>query len=270
MDATPPDPETAAGLLAAFTERIRLADRDVAPGHVVEHVDGVLRTYPADPREPGAMIESPLGLGDHPDATIARHRDFFVERGQSVEWKTYTHDQPVDLGQRLSAAGFTRGEDEALMLGELERLVGPVDVPQGITVRVLEVDEPLERITALTDVVWGADTRWVAERLADERRRKPEEIEIVVAQEGDVGAFLCAGWVRFSPGTDFAGMWGGHTHPDHRRRGLYRATLARRATLALERGHRYARVDASPASEPILTALGLMRVGTTIPFVLEP
>ena len=62
----------------------------------------------------------------------------------------------------------------------------------------------------------------------------------------------------------------GTTHPDWRRRGLYRATLAHRAALAIERGASLVRVDTSPESRPILLALGLYAVATTVPCVLEP
>ena len=42
--------------------------------------------------------------------------------------------------------------------------------------------------------------------------------------------------------------------------------LAERARWALAQGYRYARVDASPDSEPILRSLGLHRVSTTVPY----
>jgi hypothetical protein len=52
-------------------------------------------------------------------------------------------------------------------------------------------------------------------------------------------------------------------------RGVYRALVAHRARLAIERGYRYLQVDAMPASEPILRRLGFVRLGTTIPYGYE-
>jgi hypothetical protein len=37
---------------------------------------------------------------DDLDALIGRTRDFFAQRGESVEWKTYGHDR-ADLAERL-------------------------------------------------------------------------------------------------------------------------------------------------------------------------
>ncbi len=91
---------------------------------------------------------------------------------------------------------------------------------------------------------------------------------VVVAEAGqDV---VCAGWIRFHRGTDFASLWGGSTLPRWRRRGIYRATVAYRARLASARGFRYLQVDASDDSAPVLQRLGLLAVATTIPFVWSP
>lgn len=251
-------------LLRAFHTQIRLADRDATPGHVVERAGLVHRTYP-DPPAAGAMIESPEGLGADPDAVIARERDFFAGRGHPAEWKTYSYDEPADLGPRLTAAGFARQDDEAVMLGELSALAG-AEPPAGVAVRAAGSDE-LAAVGDLHDLVWPG-TRWLTEAFAREQALTPDDLACVVAAEGDL--ILCAAWVRLTPGTDFAGMWGGATHPDHRRRGLYRAVLAARARWALDRGYTLARVDASPESEPILTRLGMRRVATTTPYLLRP
>jgi GNAT superfamily N-acetyltransferase len=75
------------------------------------------------------------------------------------------------------------------------------------------------------------------------------------------------GRVEFSPGTDFAGLWGGGTLPDWRGRGVFGSLVAYRAALASARGFRYLQVDALPASRPILQRLGFVQVATTTPFV---
>lgn len=256
-------------LLATFHQQIRLRGRDAEPGNIVERDGLVRRNYPGDPQAPGAMIESPEGLGEDPDAAIARQRDFFAGRGQRVEWKTYSCDPPADLGQRLAAAGFVPEELEALILGDAEAVAVDVDLPAGLTVRAVRDPQDLERIADLHDLVWPG-TRWITMRFGEEMRARPDLVRGCVVEESPDGPVLCASWLRMVEGTDFAGLWGGATHPDWRRRGLYRATVAHRAGLALEHGHRYLRVDASPHSRPILERAGLHQVSTTTPYVLEP
>jgi hypothetical protein len=49
---------------------------------------------------------------------------------------------------------------------------------------------------------------------------------------------------------------------------LYRATVAKRAELARERGYRWLYSDALPTSRPILERLGFVAITTTTPFML--
>ena len=81
------------------------------------------------------------------------------------------------------------------------------------------------------------------------------------------GQPVSGGRVDLDPGVEFAGLFGGVTLPEFRRRGLYRATVARRAELARERGYRWLYVDALPTSRPILERLGFVKLTTTTPFV---
>ncbi len=76
--------------------------------------------------------------------------------------------------------------------------------------------------------------------------------------------------MEFRPGTDFAGLWGGGTAPQWRGKGIYRATVAHRARIAVERGYRYLQVDASDDSRPILDRLGFTTLCTTTPYVYRP
>jgi GNAT superfamily N-acetyltransferase len=81
---------------------------------------------------------------------------------------------------------------------------------------------------------------------------------------------VCAGWVRFQAGTEFATLWGGSTLPAWRSRGVYRAVVAYRAQLAAAHGFRYLEVDASSESRPILERLGFVAVTSTTPYVWSP
>ena len=208
---------------------------------------------------------------------------FFSERGEQVEWKASGYDEPADLGERLVRAGFVPEEEEALVLGESEVLVHDVELPPGIRLREVDAgdEDAFRRIHRLWCRVWSPDldatgcaAAWEtshAARLVQEKEQSGDDLVIVLVEEADgshEGEALCAAWLRFAPGTDFASLWGGSTHPDWRGRGLYRATVAHRARIAVERGYPLIRVDCSPDSRPILTALRLRAVATTTPYVL--
>lgn len=270
MSAAAPSPEE---LLRAFHDQVRLTDADAAPGSVVEHDGLVRRVYPKDAHERGAMIESPEGLGVDPRGQIARQLDFFRgrgERGQSFEWKTYGYDDPPDLIERLVAAGLERGEDEVIVLGDAATLDRDVTLPEGVRLREISSARDWDRVGELMDAVWGIEKSWLNERLRAEQAADPDRLVAVVAEESAQGPALSYALLRLMPGTEFAGLWGGSTHPHWRRRGLYRAILAYRARIALDRGARFVRVDTSPESRPILLALGLHAVATTVPLTWEP
>jgi GNAT superfamily N-acetyltransferase len=127
----------------------------------------------------------------------------------------------------------------------------------------------MNRISELNGIVYGHDPDygWMDE-LAAERAADPEELRIFAAESCDL--LVCAAWVRFPSGTEFATYWGGATHPEWRGRGIYRALVAHRARLAASRGCRYVAVDASDESNPILQRLGFVPVTTTTPYVWSP
>jgi hypothetical protein len=85
----------------------------------------------------------------------------------------------------------------------------------------------------------------------------------------DAGRAVSAGWLVPLAGTQFAGLWGGNTLAPNRGRGIYRALLAQRARVAVERGYSILEVDASDDSRPILERLGLHVVGGAVPYVTK-
>src|SRR6185369_5953772 len=105
---------------------------------------------------------------------------------------------------------------------------------------------------------------WLADMLRVEHRG----MKVYVVEAGDL--VVSAAWIRFVPGTDFAGLWGGSTLKEFRGRGIYKALVAVRAADAVERGHKYLQVDASDDSRPILERLGFVAVTTTTPFIWKP
>jgi GNAT superfamily N-acetyltransferase len=141
-------------------------------------------------------------------------------------------------------------------------------VPEGVSLREVAARADFERIAAMERSVWGDEHAWLPDTLESEREVDPDSLTIVVAEAGDT--VVCAGWIRYAERTEFAALFGGATLAEWRRRGIYRATVAYRANLALQRGFRYLQVDASDASRPILERLGFVPVTTTTPYIWSP
>jgi GNAT superfamily N-acetyltransferase len=258
-----------AGLLAAYNDQLRAHVPARLPAGVSVERDGpVLRLIGMGDR--GVVLYRDLGglRGAALDALIARQRAFFAGRGEAVEWKYHSHDQPAELAERLVAAGFVPEERETVVIGPVTGVADDQMLPEGATLQEVTERVDLERIVGLHDAVWGGDNAWIATELAAERAADPKAITIVVIEVA--GETVCAAWVRFHAGTEFATLWGGSTLPAWRRRGLYRATVAYRARLAADRGVRYLQVDASDDSRPILERLGFVAVATTTPYVWSP
>lgn len=260
-------------LLQVFHDQTRAPIALGAAARPLE-LDGLVRRhYDLDPTGLFAMIESPDGLGDDSelyDVVIAAQRDFFASRGQRVEWKTYDYDEPADLPARLCAAGFVAEEPEALLLGDAAPLAEqPVTVPEGVVIRPADHPDDFRRIRELQESVYDEDHAWVTESLLPDWRARPRSMDVVVAERSRQGPVLCAARSEYDD-SSFTGLWGGSTLESWRGQGLYRATLVHRARLGLQRDKPFVRVDASPASEPILRRLGLHRVATTTPYVFDP
>ncbi len=249
-------------VLRLFDDQLR--DR-LAPGEESERVGPVLRND-----RHGFIGYRDLGGLDGAglDAFIAAQRDHFAARQQRFEWKYYAHDLPKDLPERLTAAGLRPDPPETVMIGAALPLAAPPQLPPGVRLREVTTRADLERIRAMKEVVWGTDLSWLPDTLERELSGDGDTVVVVVAEAGD--DIVCGGWIRFHDGTDFASLWGGSTHPDWRRKGIYRATVAYRAGLAVDRGFRYLQVDASDDSRPILERLGMRPVATTVPYLWRP
>jgi GNAT superfamily N-acetyltransferase len=204
------------------------------------------------------------------DELIARQVRLFAERGEPFEWKLHSYDRPQDLPRRLRSAGFVPEDEETVVIASVDDVAGQPLLPEGVSLREVTDRNDLDRIAAFEQDAWGdgEDRGWLAESLEAERTADPRGLRIVVAEAG--GLIVCAGWVRFEHGTDFATLWGGSTLPEWRGRGIYRAIVAYRASLAAQRGFRFIEVDASSASRPILERLGFIAVTTTTPYVWSP
>lgn len=188
------------------------------------------------------------------EAVIAEEQAYFGPLGE-VEWKVYAHDRPADLRQRLVARGFEAEEPEAIMVLDLEEAPhrGVSTPPSGVTVRRLENASQLEDVRQIEETVWEEDFGWITESLAADLA-VPGYLSVYVAYVE--GQPACAGWIYFYPNSQFAGLWGGSTVPEQRKRGLYTAVLAARVQEAAARGYRFLTIDASPMSRPIAARHG--------------
>ncbi|MFD8739521.1 GNAT family N-acetyltransferase [Streptomyces sp. NPDC059618] len=217
------------------------------------------------------FVSGPRDLGVHGadlDRLIARQRDFYAARGEAVEWKTRAHDLPADLTDRLTAAGFVAEDSETVLVGRSADLAGEPVLPDTVTLRRVTARPDFERIAALESEVWDEDWSWIADDLTSRTESAPENTVVLVAEAG--GQVVCAAWLVFKDGADFAGLWGGSTLEEWRGQGIYRAMVAHRARLASARGVPYVYVDASADSAPTLSCLGLRAITTTTPYVWSP
>lgn len=255
-------------LLAAYDDQMRGVPPTPPTGVTYEQDGPLLRTVGGF----RGFITGPRSLGVRGaelDRLIARQRDYFAARGEAVEWKVRGHDEPADLAERLSTAGFAPEPRETVLVGRVADLaVREPAVPDGVTLRQVTAGADMHRIAALESAVWGFDMSFLADDLIGRVAAAPDEISVHVA-EAD-GEVVSAAWLVFRAGTEFASLWGGSTLAEWRGRGIYRALVAARAALAVARGVTYLHVDASDDSAPILRRLGFEAVTTTTPYIWSP
>ena len=260
-----------AELLAAYDGQVRDRVPDPLPRDVTVERDGpLLRFFGLGGR--GFVVYRDLGGldGEDLDALIARQVQVFAELGERFEWKLHGHDRPDDLSLRLRAAGFVPEETETVVIAPVAKIAGEVHLPENASLREVTSRADFERIAGLEQAVWGDEDQqnWLVDMLESERAVDPGALTVVVVEAG--ATVVCAAWIRFERGTEFATLWGGATLPEWRRRGIYRATVAHRANLAAAAGFRYLETDASDNSRPILERLGFTPVTTTTPYVWSP
>jgi hypothetical protein len=262
-------PLDAAALLAAYDEQLRAyVPPALSEGEQLER-DGPLLRFFGDAGQGWVLYRDLGGLdGEALDALIRRQVAFFSARGQRFEWKYHAHDLPLELPDHLISAGLIAEEQETVLIGAIDRLVGTPALPEGVTLREVSARADIDRIAAMEGEVWSEDHAELAEFLQREVGADPDRIRIVVAEAE--ARVVCAAWVRFPVGTELATLWGGATLAAWRGRGIYRATVTYRANLAASRGYRFLEVDASDDSRPILERLGFIAVTTTTPYVWFP
>jgi len=182
-----------------------------------------------------------------------------------VEWKTRAHDHAPGLHEALVRNGFEPEEPESIMIGEARLLAVDVALPHGVELRRITAEEDVRAMAAMQAEAFGDS---VAEENIEAllKRLGPEDGTQLWVAEAE-GAIVSAGRLEPVHETEFAGIWGGATRPEWRRRGIYRALTAARARSALSLGKTLIQSDSTEYSRPILERAGLVKVSTTTPYI---
>ena len=254
--------------LAAYDEQLR-TDAET-PGALAVTVLGPLRLVTFGGGR-GFVTYRDLGGADAGEivrlvgAALAHYQaDLGITR---VEWKTRGHDDAPGLHESLVGHGFEAEEPESIMIGEARRLAVDVPLPDGVTLRQISAENDVRAMCAMSGQAFGdsdAESSAIADALLH-RLSLDDGLELWVAEHD--GRIVSAGRLEPVPDTDFAGIWGGSTLPEWRRRGIYRALTAARARSALRWGKTLVHSDSTEYSRPILERYGFLEVSTTTPYV---
>lgn len=253
-------------VLALFDRDMREGARPDGPGARIERVDKVVRQVGAEHGWNGVVWSDLDEVGA--DAAIAEQIRYYAELGREFEWKLYGHDQPEDLGRRLRAAGFTAEPEETVMVAEVGDLTLDVEPPDGVSILPVTDRAGVDLVADVHEKAFGTDSTRLRHQLLAQLTGDDDNVVAVVALAGDTP--VSAARMELVPGSRFAGLWGGGTVEAWRGRGIYRALVAHRARVAVDRGYRYVQVDASNQSRPILARLGFAPLTTTTPYVRTP
>lgn len=245
-----------------FTKQQR---QEITYPHEIREVSAhTVRSYSPDER--GAVFYSDLNA-ENADAVISGEIARFRELGlaQHFEWKLYDYDQPHDLKARLEAHGFVGGEEEAILVLDLEQMPPRLlETPRNDVRLVRDADE-IDHILAINRAVWGDDPD---EQMfgAHLRRSLATNTFLIYIAYVD-GVAVSAAWIDFHPksGSQFAGLWGGSTLPAYRQRGLYTDLVAVRAQEAHQRGIKFLTIDASPMSRAVLEKFDFQLLALSTP-----
>jgi GNAT superfamily N-acetyltransferase len=205
------------------------------------------------------------------EAIVDEEIRYFTQLNRAFEWKVYSHDRPLDLLVQLRQRGFRIGEEESLMVRELRDLPPALMAPAApkVTVDPVRDEQGIADFLSIETAVWSCEpgkTRGLLLSMLN----NPFQRDLAFVAYSDQMPIGCAR-VTSSPNSQFSGLWGGSVLPDYRGRGIYRALLAARILhLRSFDEIRYLRVDAMPASRPILEKYGFQRIASTWPAEWPP
>jgi GNAT superfamily N-acetyltransferase len=257
-------------VLAAFNEQVRRGTSPDGTGATFETGQYVVRRVGRPGLGGSGVLWSSLNEANA-DEVIAEQVRFFGARDERFEWKLYSYDEPADLADRLAAAGFLAEEPESLMIAaidEITEILASAELPAGVSLERATDEAGVDRMLRVQELVFGSDESERRAELLAQLADAPETTDMVIAMAGNEP--VSAARMDLLPATQFAGLWGGSTLPQWRRRGIYRALVRYRAELAAKRGYSYLTVDASDQSRPILERIGFDCLAITTPYIWSP
>jgi GNAT superfamily N-acetyltransferase len=244
-------------------ELLALYDREMRieieyPGMIKEAFPDLVRFLRPGPGM--SFISYSRLTAENADQRIREQIERFSGWDGPFSWDHYSHDQPPDLLERLTAHGF-EPEDEpgSVMVLDLSQAPEILFESPGVPLRRIERREELAEVIRIEEGVWGGSFAWIDERLG-ENLEIPGFLSVYLAEAN--GVPVSAAWIYFFPNSHFAGLFGGATLPDQRGKGLYTALLSARAREARQRGYRYLTIDAGPMSRPIAARRGFRYLTT--------
>lgn len=225
-----------------------------------------LKGYVRHLGEDWALVTGTTLTAENLEQAILTEIDYFRNLHREFEWKVSSWDDPPNLRESLRRHGFLEGDEEAIMVFDLnEDWESWVQGSPQETVKVV-TDEHLEDYKKVEGEL-GADRSYLPEVIDSLRRGDNVSMAFVGYFERrpvSIARLTC------DPGSPFGGCYGGSTLAEFRRMGFYRSLMLARAIEARRLGLRYLQVDSLPTSRPILERLGFERLGSTWPYTWKP
>ena len=226
--------------------------------------DGVIKFVSDNPE--GSYISYFSLTAQSAQAAIEKEMAYFGALGKPFEWKTYSTDEPSQIGELLLINGFEQEESESFMALDL-LAASEREVDESRIVEVTDA-QGIRDAVSVQEHVWGGNYDWQYAHLLNMKTQTPDELSIYVVY--DDGKPVTSAWIVYNGESPFAGIWGGSTIAEYRGRGHYSLLLNKRINEAKKRGKQYLIIDASEMSRPIVEKHGFVFVSTTTPYVYQP
>lgn len=196
-----------------------------------------------------------------PSEIIRDEIDYFERLEKNFEWKTYSTDAPENIGELLIQHEFSKGEPESFLVLDLSQF--RENVSEWDCTRITN-QQGVDDTVSVSEKVWNKDLSHQKQYLLKQLKYNPKFISIycIYLECKPVASAR----IEFSEGSPFAGIWGGATLKEYRKKGLYQALLNVRAKEAIGRGYKYLIIDASDMSKPIAEKHGFQFISNTTPY----